>query len=57
MEEIKIGDKYKGLINNIEFTITDIKKMSEILYYKTNDNRQGWHSIEAFKHCLLEKIN
>ena len=57
MEEIKIGDKYKGLINNIEFTITDIKKMSGILYYKTNDNRQGWHSIEAFKHCLLKKIN
>ena len=54
--EIKIGDKFKGKINGAIIKITDINEKNGIIHYEC-DGKKFYYGLEAFKHCLLEKIN
>lgn len=56
MENLKIGDKFKGIINNKIFIITKIDKINDLIQYECNNNLYTY-GLKAFKNCLLEKIN
>ena len=56
MEDIKVGDIFKGKINGAIFKITTIDKKNGVIFYKCND-KECSYGLHAFKHCLLDKIN
>ena len=56
MEEIKVGDKFKGKINGEIFEVTKIDEKENTIYYKCKDEINHV-SLLLFKSCLLEKIN
>ena len=60
-EQIKIGNKYRGLINNCLVEIVDIKtnfkNTTKYVYCKDlKTNKLFWLSYETFKHLLLEEV-
>lgn len=56
VEEIKVGDKFKGKINGEIFEVTKIDEKENTIYYKCKDEINHV-SLLLFKLCLLEKIN
>lgn len=54
--EIKIGDKFKGKMNGAIFEVTNINEKDGVINYIC-DGKEDYYSLQAFKHCLLEKIN
>ena len=56
VKNIKIGDKFKGLVNNEIFEIMEIHKEKDEIIFK-NKNKCFLYGLEAFKRCLLAKIN
>lgn len=52
---IKVGDKYKGKINGKIFEITEIDKKNGVVFYQC-EGQKYYYGLEAFKQCLLEKI-
>lgn len=55
MEDIKVGDKYRGKMNGAIFEIIEVNKKDGIISYIV-DGKQHLYGLEAFKRCLLEKI-
>lgn len=56
LDEIKVGDKYRGLINNAIFEIIEVNKKDGFIKYKV-DGHTHFYGLKAFKRCYLEKIN
>lgn len=56
--EIKVGDIYRGLMNNAIFEIIEVNKKRDVVRYKVdgNDENVQSYSLESFKRCYLEKI-
>lgn len=54
--EIKIGDIYRGLMNNAIIEIIEVNKKDGFVRYRVNENVHSY-GLEAFKRCYLEKIN
>lgn len=55
MEDIKVGDKYRGKMNGAIFEIIEVNKRDGTISYMVNGERH-FYRLEAFKRCLLEKI-
>jgi len=54
--EIKVGDKFKGKINGVILKITEIDNLNKVIYYECNGEKHHY-GLDAFKKCLLEKVN
>lgn len=56
LNNIKVGDIYKGTMNGKIIKIIDIIESKDTIVYESNGSRYTY-GLNAFKHCLLEKIN
>lgn len=58
MENIRVGDTFRGLVSNDLVKVVDIKLENYKFYiYLEEGNGERWHTTYShFQHCLFEKV-
>lgn len=58
LTEIKVGYKYKGLVNGAIFTVTDIKSDAgeKYVYLSCSNNGKLVVPYNRFAHSLIEEV-
>lgn len=56
INNVKVGDRFRGLVNNEIFDVVNVDESKDQIVVKANNGRNIIYGLQAFKHLMIEKI-